>query len=260
MSLGMPTLIELQSIEESAALCVELGLQFIEINMNMPQYQIGRLDMKELKKVQGTGVYFTFHLDENLNIADFNDKVSAAYMDTVLATIRIAKEIEAPIINMHMSEGVHFKLPSEKVYLFEKYNDFYMNSMREFRDRCGKLAAGPVGGDVKICIENTNGYLPFQEKAIDFLLESGNFALTYDIGHDFCAGNVDERFIAKRAGKLRHMHIHDAVGDRSHLVLGSGEIDIAGKLAFARSHNCSCVLETKTVAGLRESAATLKKN
>lgn len=34
---GMPTLIETSSLEECVKLCAELGLDFIELNMNMPQ-------------------------------------------------------------------------------------------------------------------------------------------------------------------------------------------------------------------------------
>jgi len=37
MQYGMPTLIETNSIEECAALCKELHLDFIELNMNLPQ-------------------------------------------------------------------------------------------------------------------------------------------------------------------------------------------------------------------------------
>ena len=35
----MPTLLEAASPESAAALCRELGLQFVELNMNLPQYQ-----------------------------------------------------------------------------------------------------------------------------------------------------------------------------------------------------------------------------
>ena len=43
MQYGMPTLIENHTLEENAALCEELGLKFIELNMNFPEYQIDRL-------------------------------------------------------------------------------------------------------------------------------------------------------------------------------------------------------------------------
>ena len=34
MKLGMPTMVEMRSIEEGAALCRELGLEFLELNIN----------------------------------------------------------------------------------------------------------------------------------------------------------------------------------------------------------------------------------
>ena len=36
MVFGMPTLIETNSLEECAALCKNLQLDFIELNMNLP--------------------------------------------------------------------------------------------------------------------------------------------------------------------------------------------------------------------------------
>jgi hypothetical protein len=39
MQYGMPTLIEYKSLKENVELCRALGLDFIELNMNLPQYQ-----------------------------------------------------------------------------------------------------------------------------------------------------------------------------------------------------------------------------
>lgn len=44
MQFGMPTLIEIKLIESCAELCRELGLDFIELNMILPEYQADRLD------------------------------------------------------------------------------------------------------------------------------------------------------------------------------------------------------------------------
>ena len=52
ISFGMPTLIELNSLEESAALCRELGLKFIELNMSFPQNQLEKLDVDELLRIK----------------------------------------------------------------------------------------------------------------------------------------------------------------------------------------------------------------
>ena len=52
ISFGMPTLIELNTLEESAALCRELGLKFIELNMSFPQNQLEKLDVDELLRIR----------------------------------------------------------------------------------------------------------------------------------------------------------------------------------------------------------------
>ena len=73
MLFGMPTLIELNTIEECAALCDELNLDFIEFNMNLPQYQLQNIDVSHFTDVANKyGLFYTIHLDENLNISDFN--------------------------------------------------------------------------------------------------------------------------------------------------------------------------------------------
>jgi sugar phosphate isomerase/epimerase len=54
------------------------------------------------------------------------------------------------------------------------------------------------------------------------------------------------------------MHIHDAIGMKNHLAVGTGEIDLKDKIALAKECGCRCVLETKTIEGLTESVANIK--
>ena len=100
---GMPTLIETASIEECAALCSELELDFVEMNMNLPQYQVQTMDVQRLKAAaRDYGIHYTIHLDENMNMADFNPLVAGAYRQTAIETIGLAKKLEIPVLNMHM--------------------------------------------------------------------------------------------------------------------------------------------------------------
>ena len=66
MDFGMPTLIENHNLEENIALCKELKLQFIELNMNFPLYQIPRLEKIDYltELAEKNDIYFTIHLDE----------------------------------------------------------------------------------------------------------------------------------------------------------------------------------------------------
>ncbi|GKX64750.1 sugar phosphate isomerase/epimerase family protein [Inconstantimicrobium mannanitabidum] len=254
--LGMPTLIETSTLEESVEICSELGLDFVEINMNLPQYQINTLNVDKAKRLmEEKNIFFTIHLDENINVSDFNLDVAKAYVDTVLWTIELAKELKIPILNMHMNSGVHFTLPEEKVYLFDKYKDVYLDCLKSFRDICTETIGN---SEIKICIENCSGYKNFMREGIDLLLESEVFGLTLDIGHNYIANEVDSQFILGRANRLTHMHIHDAKKNKDHLALGTGEIDLEEKIRIAKENKCRCVLETKTIAGLKESVKYIR--
>lgn len=259
MDIGIPELIEINALEERAALCAELGLAFVELNMNIPSSQTGTLRARDLLALKRKyGIYFTLHLDENLNPFDFNPKVSEAYSDTMKDAVKLAEEAEIPILNMHLSDGVYFTMPEGKIYLYDRYEKVYLDSVRAFRDDIDKTAKGK---NVIIAIENTNGYRDFQRKAIDILLESEVFALTLDIGHGACAGRAgkaDEEFVVKRYDKLRHFHIHDAEGDKCHLPLDEGKTDWRKYLAMAGYRGCRAVIETKTVAGLEKSVKILR--
>ena len=78
MQFGMPTLIENKTLDDNIALCSRLGLKFIELNMNFPEYQLDKLEETDIfiKAAEQAHIYYTIHLDENLNIADFNSLVS----------------------------------------------------------------------------------------------------------------------------------------------------------------------------------------
>ena len=255
---GMPTLIETSTLEECAKLGKELGLVFIELNMNLPQYQLSKIDVEHFKSISDKyGIYYTIHLDENLNVCDFNPYVAEAYIKTVADTIEIAKQLDIKVLNMHMAKGVYFTLPERKVLLFSEYKEQYLKSIVDFRNMC-ENAIGDA--DIKICIENCDGYEDFQKEAIELLLESKVFALTFDVGHNYGIGGTDEEFVMKHKDRLSHIHLHDAQGRKNHLALGTGEMDIEKYLSLAKEQNCRVVLETKTIDGLKQSVEWLKES
>lgn len=122
--------------------------------------------------------------------------------------------------------------------------------MKAFRELCKEAIND---SDIKISIENTVGFMDYEKAAIECLLECEAFALTWDIGHSHTADNIDEPFILEHENRLVHFHIHDAVGVKNHLILGSGEINLKERLKIAKRAGCRCVIETKTIEALRES-------
>ena len=269
MQYGMPTLIENHTLEENAALCGELGLRFIELNMNFPEYQAERLERTEelIRIAERHRLYYTIHLDENLNIADFNPLVSQAYLETVRRSILAAKALlplrdrygdpaQPLVLNMHMHHGIYITLPDRKVQMYERDFDTYMQSFTAFRELCEEWIGN---SPVMIAVENTDGFRDYEKKAIAHLLESPVFGLTWDIGHSKATLEKDVPFLMEHRDRLIHFHIHDGTEapPRNHLALGDGEIDLRARLKLAEERSARCVLETKTVTALRQSVQWL---
>ena len=272
LELGMPTLIENRILEENITLCKELGLAFIELNMNFPEYQIDKLEDTDFfyKKAEEAAIYYSIHLDENLNIADFNPLVRTAYLETVRRTIEVAKRFvelknrygrkEQPlIINMHMHHGIYITLPDKKVQMYERDFEVYKNYFSYFT----KLCESWIGdADIQIAIENTDGFREYEKKVVESMLESDSFVLTWDIGHSKATGEMDVPFILGNKDRLRHFHIHDGKENppKNHLALGDGEIDLVDRLQTASECNARCVLETKTIKALKKSVGWIKND
>lgn len=274
MQFGMPTLVENGTLEDNICLCKRLNLQFLELNMNFPEYQLHKLEHTDqfFRAADKAGLYYTIHLDENLNVADFNLLVANAYLETVKRTIEVAKKLiplrnqygeesQPLIINMHMHHGIYITLPDRKVPIYDRDFDVYFNSFIKFRALCEKWIGN---SDIIVSIENTNGFREYEKRAIGYLLESPKFGLTWDIGHSKAIREADVPFIMEHYNQLRHFHIHDGVAQsdkekgRNHLALGDGEINIQERLSMADDQNARCVLETKTIEALKKSVKYLK--
>jgi len=272
MQFGMPTLIEIHTLEENAALCEALGLRFIELNMNFPEYQVDRLEQTDelVRIAEQHHLYYTVHLDENLNIADFNPLVTKAYLETVRRTILAAKALlplrdrygdpaQPLTLNMHMHHGIYITLPDRKVQMYERNFETYMQSFAVFRSLCEEWIGD---SSIMMAVENTDGFRDYEKKMIAYLLESKKFGLTWDIGHSKAIREADVSFLMEHQDKLIHFHIHDGTETppRNHLALGDGEIDLDARLKLAAERNARCVLETKTISALKQSVRWLRNN
>ena len=272
MQFGMPTLIENHTLEENAALCEALGLRFIELNMNFPEYQVDRLEQTDelVRIAEQHHLYYTVHLDENLNIADFNPLVTKAYLETVRRTILAAKALlplrdrygdpaQPLTLNMHMHHGIYITLPDRKVQMYERNFETYMQSFAVFRSLCEEWIGD---SSIMMAVENTDGFRDYEKKMIAYLLESKKCGLTWDIGHSKAIREADVSFLMEHQDKLIHFHIHDGTETppRNHLALGDGEIDLDARLKLAAERNARCVLETKTISALKQSVRWLRNN
>jgi len=259
LKIGMPTLIELETIEDNIELCKELKLDFIEINMNQPQFQLVQLDTAKLKRLQAEhGIFFTFHLAEDIDIGHFTENIRNIFVSEIIQTLDMMDAIGAKILNMHMIPGVVFTLPNKKVFIYDQYKDTYFKNILTFSE----LVTSHIGNrSMKINLENTGifdkGYLC---EAVELLLENPHFNLTYDIGHDEKSGHKDQAFMKKNEKFINHYHMHDATLQADHLPFYDGNIDINNFLRRAESTQSTALFEIKTVAALKTSVERYRKN
>ena len=257
LTVGMPALIEAPELGPSLELAAELGLDFVEINSNLPIYQAANIDLHHARQLLAESkLFLTLHTEKFLPVSDLDARVRRLYGEMLLEEIALAQALEMPVINLHLINGVRYTLPNEKVYVYTVYREQYLAAISELRQVCAE-AIGDSG--LMLCIENLDGYIPVVQEGIEELLQAPCFGLTWDVGHDFCSNHADAGFWKKHAQRIRHMHLHDATGHRDHLSLGDGELDIAELAGFAAANRCSCVVEVKTSSSLRESIEYLRR-
>ncbi len=259
MRFGMPTLVECDRIGDCIDVAIENCLDFVEINLSFPVYQ--SLEQSEFERmrclVDEKKLFFTIHADEQLNPFDFNPKVSECYFSVMKDTIRFAKELSIPIINMHLLKGVYVTLPGKVILLSDVYREEYLKRVKRFIAMCEEEISD---SGIKIAIENvdSNPFTDSQLEALELFMQSEKFGLTLDTGHEMCLDNKDSHVFDKFSDKLIHMHLHDSDGKSAHLPLGTAKMPIEQKLSML-SNDSTCLIEVKTIQGLKDSIFCLKK-
>ena len=115
MQFGMPFLLENSSVEDAVRLAAALGLDFVELNMSFPICQAEHVSARMLKDLQNEyGIYFTFHLDEEMAPCTFSPAIRHAWHQVAREAITLAREADVPAVNLHWLRGVYVTLPDGK--------------------------------------------------------------------------------------------------------------------------------------------------
>ncbi len=255
MICGIPTLMDCPDVGQLTRFCAETGFSFAELNMTFPWCQADALDTGALRAAaQRYGVGYTLHLHDQVNPFEFSPDLREGSLNNVRHAIDLALALGMPRITMHLQPGTYSTINGVKTYLYDRCEARYLELVRVFRDT---VDARLRGAGVLFCIENTSGFRPFHHRAIDLLLESDVFGLTFDIGHSFRAGGEDGRYMLEREDRIRHFHIHDCDVRANHLGLGEGQLDLVRYLRLAERLSASVVAEVKDAQALVRSKAYL---
>ena len=251
MLYGIPTLMAYSDIDALTSFCAENGFGFVEMNMTFPWFQSGSVTADTIRALtRKYGVGFTIHLHDQVNPFEFSPDLRRGSIENVRCAIDLACELGIPRLSMHLLPGTNSAINGVKTYLYDHCENLYLDYVRQFR---AFVKERLKDRKTVFCIENTSGYHSYHKKAIEILLESDVFGLTYDIGHDYRIGGKDQPFILAHKDRLCHFHIHDCDEKSNHLGLGEGRVDLMRYLKLAQSLNATVLVEVKEAGALLRS-------
>ncbi|MCR5350335.1 MAG: sugar phosphate isomerase/epimerase [Acholeplasmatales bacterium] len=253
MKIGMPQLYEYDCIEDNLKLAKELGLDFIELNLN---FGYCRAEM-EAKTV--ADLLKKYDLEATLHFydeADFGiyDEVVAAYTELLK---RYASLGEGYIkqMNMHLIPGPVVTISGVKNYIYEKEYDVYIKRLiKNFK--VAEKICNEHG--INMVIENTDNIPAFTKRVYHDLYKEG-FKFCYDIGHDHLSYDIVWDVLKEIDLPFNEFHVHDAKDRKKcHLALGDGILDVKKFKDLAERNNAYVVLEVKQSSDLVVSAPKFK--
>ncbi len=243
MKLGMPQLFEFDSIEENLILAKELGLDFIELNLNFgycrKEMESGRL--KELlNKYQ---LEATLHFFDEADFGSYDEVVEAYF--TLLKRYAYLGKGFIKMINIHNIPGPVVTISGVKNYIYDKeYKEYIQRLIKNLKF----AEAICKENGIQMVIENTN-IAEYMKKTYQDLSIAG-FQFTYDIGHDNNDGDKLWEIYQDLNLAFKEFHIHDGNRKTCHLALGEGTIEIQKFKNLALKNNAYVVLEVKQKADL----------
>ncbi|CAK7078825.1 hypothetical protein CIW83_11705 [Tissierella sp. P1] len=251
---GMPTLIEKDTILDNVILCNELELDFVELNMNLPYCMPDKNNPeKMLKLMEEYNINFTLHFPEEIDFGCFYDEIRHANILLFNNMAIWASKFRVEKINIHLNPGIYFTLPEEKVFVYDRHREIFIE---KFIDSMIKIIdiAKPLG--IKVCVENMKVH-DFMEEAFRKMASIDDLYFTWDVGHDAMSNYKMKEIYLKNPHKVSHMHLHDYNGNSDHQILFEGIIPIKERIKFAEENNLTVVIETKTEEALRKSIKRL---
>lgn len=253
MKVGMPQLYEYDTIEDNLILAKELGVDFIELNLNFGYCR------KEME--QGTvadlldkyGIEATLHFYDEADFGSY-DEVVDAYLVLLERYARLG-EGYIKQINMHLIPGPVVTISGVKNYIYEKEYDEYIqrliNNFKRAEDICNKY-------NINMVIENTDNIPDYTKRTYKDLYKAG-FRFCYDIGHDHLSYDIVWNTLEEIELPFDEFHIHDAKDRKKcHLALGEGVLDISKFKKLAIKNNAYVVLEVKQKSDLVVSVPLFK--
>lgn len=252
MKLGMPQLYEYSKVEDNLILARELGLDFVELNLNFASCR-REMEGGELEALFARyGLEATLHFYDEGDLATY-DEVADAYLSLLEKYAFLGKGY-VKVINIHLISGPVVTISGIKNYIYEKEFDEYSERLIKNLKKADEICKA---NGIQLVLENTDYLAKFVKKTYKILAENG-FKFNYDIGHDRVDGDFLLReVIPELKLEFLEMHVHDSLDKKCHLAIGEGDCNILDYKKFMK--NAYVLLEVKQKRDLLVSVPRFKE-
>ncbi|MDD3106539.1 MAG: hypothetical protein PHP65_01880 [Bacilli bacterium] len=249
IKIGIPSLIELKSIEQNVALAKELKVDFVELNMNL-LYCTPNDDLRN--GMLNNPFDYTLHYYDDVDLSTPSIVKRDNLLIEVTSLCEIIKGLNVSKIIFHINPGPHMTVGSDKIYVYKDDPNYVSRTISIIQDIHNILKMY----NIQMLLENIR-VEEFMKPLFEALIPN-KFQFVWDVGHDAKDGRQFTNIIEKYKPDIVHMHLHDMLAKHDHLLLYSGSLDINKYKEYAIKNNLSVVIEVKRNEDLIESVSRFR--
>jgi sugar phosphate isomerase/epimerase len=206
------------------------GFAGIQLAVEVPHLSFESLSEEELQKitsfVEATGTRISIHApDEATSLFQYSKFLRQGVKEYFHALFDLAARVKAQIITIHTGVMLSFKTDTALVISVPAVDlPIFKDMVIKNLDTLLKMADNRFG----ICVENV-ALDAFTLSILQPYLDNQRLALCWDLAKSW-DNPIVEQFYLKNLRHIKQVHLHDVRREkksnrRSHLVIGTGEID-----------------------------------
>jgi len=236
---------------DAAVKCLKLGLAGFQLSgdftINFPE-NISQYEREQTSSfIHENNIRLHYHAPSDIPLASRHEKLRLGGVQRLMEYIDLAVDMGASSFIFHPGRFAFYKVSSQKLVLAkrnvpESYYDNLYNSVY--------ILAEHIDGKLQLLLENTYNFSDRIISVVDRFLEIPYTGLAWDIGHMNHSESYNQisncgmaDFFANRIKSVKLAHIHDSVNNKSHLPLGTGNLNISAYIDIFNSQNIEMIIE-----------------
>ncbi len=242
------------TIPEALERAEELELSGVEMNFNFRSLFPERFDQSKIEEwgqaTSDSNMQLSFHAPVDISLMSRHEHIRKASTERLCEFVELACNLNGKRFTFHPGRAAFLK-PSQNAVMFftKKYPGYLVNSFLKSLTEIITFANRRIA----LLIENTHLFDKPVANIIKQFAEESLIELAYDPAHGLC-----ESFLNDYLKFIKVCHLNDRKGNRSHLALGDGEIDISRTIRSLMDADCFFVIESKNIDEVKKSILYLR--